>query len=287
MEYGKLLSRTWDLIWNYKFLIILGVLVALGSGMGSGSSSGSTMNLQAGPQDQPFPQPLRGVVHDISMSSWWILLGGALLLIVALIIWIISTLARGGLIAGVRDADSGASASFSQAWSASWSRGWQLLGIAIVPAIPGLALLFLAGMGFLIYANNISLELGIPMVRNVAPFAIGLLCLFLPLTILLDLLRIFANRACVLEERGVFESYRRGLRVLGDNLGAALVLFLIQILTTIVMIILLILPGAILALCCLLWPILFLVQGAVTAFFSAMWTLAWNEWDTVAPLIVN
>ena len=53
---------------------------------------------------------------------------------------------------------------------------------------------------------------------------------------------------------------------------------------TVVMIILLIVPGAILALCCLFWPVLLLFQGAVTAYFSTMWTLAWQEWTSTAPV---
>jgi hypothetical protein len=74
------------------------------------------------------------------------------------------------------------------------------------------------------------------------------------------------------------DAYRRGIGVLTDNLGSALVLFLIQVAVTVVMFILLIVPGAILALCCLFWPLLALLQGAVTAYFSTMWTLAWRRW---------
>jgi len=32
MEYGKLLSQAWNITWEHKFLILLGVLVALGGG---------------------------------------------------------------------------------------------------------------------------------------------------------------------------------------------------------------------------------------------------------------
>ena len=47
MEYGKVLSRSASIVWQNKFLMIVGILAALGSGMfsgggGGGSSSDST-----------------------------------------------------------------------------------------------------------------------------------------------------------------------------------------------------------------------------------------------------
>jgi hypothetical protein len=51
-------------------------------------------------------------------------------------------------------------------------------------------------------------------------------------------------------------------------------LFLIQLGIGIALGLVLLLP----ALCCLLWPLLLLVQGTSAAYFSTMWTLAWREW---------
>ncbi|MGD8623144.1 MAG: hypothetical protein PVJ34_01290, partial [Anaerolineae bacterium] len=203
---------------------------------------------------------------------------GGLILLVVLVLWVISTLARGGLIWGAAAADGGQSSSFSQAWRAGWQRGWTLLGIAIVPALPGLLLLLLGGLGFLAYTSNVSTGTGVPVLGNMVLIGGALACLILPLALVLELLRAFANRACMLEGLGVVDAYRRGIGVLTDNLGSALVLFLIQVAVTVVMFILLIVPGAILALCCLFWPLLALLQGAVTAYFSTMWTLAWRRW---------
>jgi hypothetical protein len=94
----------------------------------------------------------------------------------------------------------------------------------------------------------------------------------------LNLLRVFANRACMLEGHGVFAAYRRGIRVLVDNLGSAVLLFLIQAGIGIALGIVLLLP----ALCCLLWPVLLLVQGTAAAYFSTMWTLAWRRWISMS-----
>ena len=42
-----------------------------------------------------------------------------------------------------------------------------------------------------------------------------------------------------------------------------------------------ILPSIVIALCCLLWPLFLLIQGATAAYFSTLWTLTWREWTAV------
>ncbi len=92
-------------------------------------------------------------------------------------------------------------------------------------------------------------------------------------------------RACVLEDLGVVASYRRGFEVLAGNLGTALILFLIQIAVSIGLFIVMILPGILMVLCCLLWPVLILVQGAFSAYISTLWTLAWREFVEVKAIV--
>jgi len=284
VDYGKLLNRAWELVWEHKFLIILGVLVALSSGLGTGTSSGTNIRFEADSQDLGFGSAPLAAFSDAAVPLWLALFLVGLGLMVAFVLWVLSALARGGLIAGAAAADSGQSTSFSQAWNAGWKRGWTLLGVGIVPAIPGFVLLILGGLGFWAYVSNASTSAGIPAVRNVTLMLAMLACLAIPAILVLDILRVFANRACMLEGLGVVDAYRRGIKILVDNLGSALVLFLLQIAVTAVMIILLIVPGTILALCCLFWPVLLLFQGTVTAYFSTMWTLAWQEWAGTAPV---
>jgi uncharacterized membrane protein len=88
----------------------------------------------------------------------------------------------------------------------------------------------------------------------------------------------------MLEDLGVFGSYRRGLEVLLENFGPAVVLFLIQIAIGIAIAVVGFLPGILLALCCVLWPLLILVQGGIAAYFSTMWTLAWKRWTGSGPV---
>jgi hypothetical protein len=315
MNYGQLLSCAWNIIWDNKFLILLGVLVALGSGGNSGLSTGSSFNsggLETGfeaptpPPEMPempempeFQQPGRGFRIPLRTLFSGVpvalaLLLGGLALTVGVAIWVVSTIARGGLIAGASEIDAGGISSFSQAWRAGWQRVWRLLGISILPALPVLAMgviglvLFLTSAGV---STALGEQVGLPVMGNLVA-VLGLIgCLVVPITLVLGLLSAFANRACMLEDLGVFDAYRRGLSVLTENFGSALVLFLIQIGIGLAMGIAMILPGVLSLLCCVLWPLLLLVQGGIEAYFSTLWTLAWRKWTgegtyTAEPITV-
>jgi hypothetical protein len=297
MDYGRLLNRAWEIIWEHKFLILLGVLVALTSSTGSGISSGSNWRMRGTEEGFRIPPP------DLDQFPWFdelprqgrawaagipialVVLAIGFGLAIGIPLWVLSTLSRGALIAGVSTIDAGGTSSFGEAFGAGWRKGWRLVGIGIIPAIPGL-FLALIGLGVAGFAAGMAGLFDPDVVRaplvGIGALFAALACILIPIAIVLGLLQTFANRACMIEDLGVFESYRRGLSVLFDNLGSAIVLFLIQIAVGIAIGILLFVPGLILALCCIFWPILLAIRGAIAAYFSTMWTLAWREW-TVAP----
>jgi hypothetical protein len=203
-------------------------------------------------------------------------------LLVGFAVWALATVARGALIAGARDVAAEKTSSFAEAFRAGWKKGWTLIGIGLLPALPGVLLALLgAGAGAAGYLGLARANVGrFPALPN-ALLAGGLAsvaCLLIPLALVLSLLRTFANRASMLEGCGVWAAYRRGTQVLLANLGPALILFGLQVAVSVALGILLLLPTVVLALCCLVWPVLLLVQGAMAAFFSTLWTLAWQEW---------
>jgi hypothetical protein len=286
MDYGTLLSRAWNIIWEHKFLILLGMLVVL-SGVGN-NGAGSVGGLGSGRPRQEFelprmprPREFPGAIPG-GLSILVIVVIVALVLLVAIPLWVLSTLSRGGLIAGVDTIDAGGTSSFGQALRAGWERGWKLIGIAIVPAIPALFLVVLAiggVVGYMGLARVSSPSAPLPPANAaVGSVFIALSCVLVPIGLVLRLLRTFANRACMLEDASVLAAYQRGISVLFDNFGPALALFVIQILVSVVIGAVMIVPGLIVALCCLLWPVLIVVQGTVAAYFSTLWTLAWRRW---------
>ena len=286
MDYGKLLSRAWNIVWEHKFLILLGVLVALGGAGGGGNVNVSLPRGDVHDFAPGFRVPQLG--EELGLPTG-VVAGAAIVtigiaLVIGIVLWVVSTIARGGLIAGANAIDSGAPSDFGQAWRAGWQKGWRLLGIGVLPAIPGFILLTI-GLGVAaifggLYLFKVETAPRLMNIGLVAPLA-ALACILVPIAVVLSVLRTFANRACMLEDRGVFASYRRGVEVLLENIGPALVLFLLQIAISIGLGIVLFLPNVVMAPCCALWPVLLLVQGAIASYFSTLWTLVWREWTRV------
>ena len=142
MEYGKLFSRAWDIVWKYKFLIILGILAALAGGFGSGASGSSGATFEG---DQPhfeFDMPW-GAGHH-TLAPLWVLAIVAIALVIGLALWVVSTIARGGLVAGA-DAATVAAILKTYGFQPSASK----LRAALVPGIEKFA-----GTGFLDARTN-------------------------------------------------------------------------------------------------------------------------------------
>ncbi len=284
MDYGRVLRRAWDIIWAHKYLILLGVLAGLGSGTGGGAATGTGFRFDLPAPDEfripefPAPEVIPPVVGLIGVIV------ALIILVVVVALWVVGIISRGGLIDSVDTIDGGGLSSFGQAWEAGWRKGWRLVGIALLPAIPVLLLVILAVLAALALYLPAPATPARANVSILAAIAGVLACILVPVAVILGLLEAMANRACMLEDTGVFGSYRRGARVVLDNFGSAFVLFLIQIAIAVGIAIVGILPGMVMAVCCLLWPLLILVQGAITAYFSTMWTLAWRRWTGLASV---
>lgn len=276
MEYGKILNRSVNIVWQNKFLIVLGILASLGNfsfGGGGGGGGGGNGDLGQFPE---FGEELTALAIGVVIALVCVAL------LIGIVLWAISTIARGGLIAGVDSIESGEKSSFRHAWRAGWHKAWTLLGIGLLPAIPGLFLFVVGLLALGAYGGIFALfgeEFAAPAGTSGLAITIAVLaCIVIPIVLVLSILRTFAERSCMLENLGVIDSYRRGTNVLIANLGEAIILFLLQIAIFIVLGFFLFLPGLILVLCCLLWPLLLVVQGAISAFLSALWTLAWRTW---------
>jgi hypothetical protein len=286
MDYGKILNRSVNIVWQNKFLIILGILASLGSGwFGGGGGGGGDGGAGQFPE---FGEDIAALAAGLIIALVCLVLFVGI--VVWFVFWVVSTIARGGQIASVDSIDSGEKSSFRQAWSAGWRKARTLLGIGIIPALPTMVLFFFAIVALGAYGGFYALiDDELSNALGAAGLGIGiaaLACIVVPIYLVLSILRNFAERACMLEDLGVIDSYRRGTKVLMANIGEAIILFLLQIAIFIAMGIVLFVPGIIAAACCFLWPLLLVVQGAISAFVSALWTLAWRTW-TGEPQIVE
>jgi hypothetical protein len=313
MDYGALIRRAWDIVWNNKWLILLGVLVALGNAQRYSSSfrgsSGPDNGQQPGEFEDFFNRgegtpgapdiempDIEGLEQEFGPALPWLGLGAAVLIpliclgvIIGIALWAVATIARGGLIAGVDVLDSGGTSSFSLAWRAGWEKGWRLIGIRLLPAIPALVLAVvivgLAGASFGLQGLGPRSLAAAGTGLGVTAFAIA--CIAGLAALVLSLLSTFAERACMLENEDVFGSYGRGWAVLRENLGPAVLIFLIQIgLTLAIGIAMLIISPLLCCLCVAGILIGLAVDGTIESYFSTLWTLAWRQWTGRAPVMV-
>jgi len=301
MDIGALLSRTWDIVWNNKWLIVLGIVVALGgnvpSNFGSGGSGYQFNDGEQGynynynpdfeyvPGETPFPEEefgeaLRAVLPFAGLAGAILIPLILIGVVIGVLVWFVQQIATGGLIDGVNKLDTGEATTLGDSVRAGWNRKWRLAGVGLVPAIPGLVVavtalvlgatfLGVSGFGRGQFPSDIfSPGLGITLV--------AVLCVVGLISLALNILYTFASRALMTEDLGVFESYGRGWEVLRGHIGPALLIFIVQVLISIVIGILLFLP----ALCCLLWPFLLIINGGITTYFSGLWTLAWRDWTS-------
>ncbi len=290
MDYGKLFTRAWNIVWANLWLILLGILAGF-----TGSSGSSGTNYQMSESDVtnafdklPFSQnfqALSGIM--ISLIIGIICFG----LIVGIIFYLLSQVATGGLVAGVNSIEEGESATLRSSWVAGWHRKWTLAGIGLVLVIPVILVILISlvigisvfGAATVTNASSItsgdfSPFAGVAM-SGLVVLSLAFCCLLIPFFIFFGVWIELAYRACMLEGLGVFDSFGRGWNVLRTNLGPVVIVVLSRFAVGIV----LILPMFISSIICCLWPLLLIVYGAVTTYFSTVWTLAWREWTGSSP----
>ena len=294
MDYGNVLARAWQISWRWKVLWILGLLAGLGRAMSGGSNSQySTSGSEWG-----------GIPPEVAAG----LAGAACLgIIVAIILWVVSVIARGGLIAGVQQVEEEGHTSFGSAWRGGARKFWTLFGIGVLAAIP-MILAILLGVFVLgttlfagLTASGDTSFLG-SVGAVLAPLAccsITLLCGLMIVALVLAQIRIYAERAAIIEDLGWIQAFGRGWEVLKENLGPTIILWIIFFVIALGLALLI---GATLAvlmlpflgllssadpaswavgpLCCG-GVIIVVVFAAITAFIetftSATWTLAYRD----------
>ena len=297
MDYGRILSRAWEITWRWKILWVLGFLATLGTGGTAGQPSYSFDSSDWG-RTTYGPQMSSGVIA--------LLVGvGCLVILLAIALWVISTIARGGLIAGVQQVEEEGSTGFKQAWRVGVKRFWTLFGIGILAGLPTF-LLLVVGIGTLVVlilltVSGFETSDAAGATGIVASVLCGgtLCCGAILLSLLLSQIRIYAERAALLEGFGWIEAFGRGWQVLKQNLGPTIILWLIFFVIGMVvgglvfgalavaMAPMLAMfahtdPGAwlLVPMCLggLLGAILFaLISSVVETFTSASWTLAYRQ----------
>jgi hypothetical protein len=232
MNYGKVLARAWEITWRWKILWILGFLASLGNGGGGGGGGGSSYTTSGDEWSNWWGTSFQEPYIPAGIMAAIIGLG-CLAIIIAIAIWVVSVIARGGLIAGVQQVEEQEHTSFGLAWRAGARRFWTLFGISILAAIP---LIIAALVGFIVFIVML-VGSGFAFTSSDAAGATGIVtsvlcggafcCGMVIATIILQQIRIYAERAAIIEDLGWIEAFSRGWNVLKANLVPTIVFWLI------------------------------------------------------------
>jgi len=215
MNYGKLISRAFQITLRHRFLWLLGIL--------AGGAGGSFQYSYGGHENQS------GRVDSFDHVAAWalahlplvILLGLALFLIVIFFV-VLSIIAKAGLIASVADIEKQQTVSFVSGMDAGYHAFWRVLGVDL-----------LVGLGILSAIASAALPVVTLVLTKhyVAAVLLGV-SLLLPLIaafIYLGLLLMYAERLAVAAAAGVIDSLTRAHRILFGFKGEVLLVWLIAI----------------------------------------------------------
>lgn len=257
IDIGKILKRSWHILWNYKLLWIFGILLAITTGYGSGAGNSGTgyrysgdtdlsnFDFQNYQYDQSWDE-LRDLLReyvfpllehpDQHVSTFlWIGVGLLLFILTIAILYAIVRNVSEAAIQRMVDGyeQDGQKVGFKAGWKLGWSRRafrlWVLNLLISLPVILVVALLF--ALGIFLYVN---LETGrhtlaiASLVALVGSAFVLILALSL-FMVFLSLLRQFFARKIVLEDKRVVESIQQGWELFKHNWKSAAVMWLVML----------------------------------------------------------
>ncbi len=244
MDYGRLLTRSFEITRKYRALWLFGILLALfGGGGGGGNFNFGNFGRGGsgrGGDNGTFPTLPSGLWEAVAIFVF--------ALICVLLIWIVLSIvlrfvSRGALIGLVQELEaSGTTPTVRRGFSIGGNRFWQLLGIALTINIPlfiiSLAIILVAVLPLLaailplISAGRSAEQIGGALVGGIFGSVLLICCAALFLWALALVIRPFYEffmRECVINKRGVFDSIREGYRAVRANLGNVAILYILII----------------------------------------------------------
>lgn len=229
MQYGSMIKRAWQITWTYKYLWVLGIFAGI-TGWSSGGSSGSSSS------SRDLTSGKGGDFGDLSRLSDAmreilpaLIVVGVVLFAIGLLFWIVGIAARGGLVKGVDDIEQGNPSGAGPAWSAGFARWGGMFLMELLLGIPGLILALVAVfaialpvIGPLVRGD----EPGPEVVAGICGAVIILLVIGIPLSFVLGVIRVLAQRYLILDQMSAIESIGAGWRMMRSRFKDVLLTWL-------------------------------------------------------------
>lgn len=306
MDFGKVLTRAWEIIWKFKALWIFGILASCG-----GNFSGN-FNFSAGRRDfrnlppnveRFFNEWARNFEQFFNERNIGLIIAIiCIALLIGLLFWAIGVFGKAGLIKGAINAEVGAkSIGFRSLAGETWQLLGRALGLSLLLFLIPFTLIVLLGIGGAIFA---AATIGIGLIC-----LIPLACLLIPIFLLYVVYSETAYIALIKEGLSVGQAFSRGWEVfrnnLGNLIGMGLILFVGGLLVGLIIAIPMIAlfapaffgflskdPDALgsgLVISVILFiialPFLIVINGIVRAYIQSAWTLTYLQLTGAKPKV--
>lgn len=298
MDFGKVLTRSWEIIWKNKGLWIFGILASCSGG---GANFGSGFNYSFGSKDVgnlPDPERMtREFERFLNQGGIGIILAiVCVVIILGLLLWIIGIFGKVSLISGVLAADAGGRITFRSVAALGWKMLGSALGLNLVFALLSLAALII---GILIFIPIGLVTLGFGF--------ICLACLLVPLAIAFTLYMEIATIALVREQQGIGAALSRAWELLRTQTLHLVAMGVVLFVGGLIVGLILAVPLALVALPAILsfmngdaeainrglltsgvliviaLPIYLVLRGIMQSYVQSAWTLTYLQLAPAAP----
>lgn len=228
MDYFGILKKAWNITWKYKALWVLGLFAGMGSGSGGNSGSSyqqSSSDVSSGTADQ-FTQWASDNLLLIAIVV-------GVLVVIAVVFWVLSIAAQGGLVHGANEGAEDRKPSLRDAWGVGFSKWGRTFMIGFMLGLPILAVVAVFSVLMLVTIGG-----GAAAGDEAAGAAIaGGLCLVLPifvvviiaLSVIIGIVYQLALRYGVLDDITFGQAIKRGWNDLWAKRGA-FVMWLVMLL---------------------------------------------------------
>lgn len=229
MDYGRILSRSWQITWRWKFLWVLGLLAG-------GMQFQTSLRYQFRQEEvERFFERLEPPRIALSVGAIVALTVLGILLVLGF--WALSCIARGGLIAGVRQIEEEGTTTLRQSWRAGVNRFWTVLGIDLLSSLvlflpmaaTCLCLWVVALQGLVIAGPTMRPREGFAALGVALLCAVPAVCVLVLLGIAVGLIHAWAQQAAIQEGMGAAAAFARGWEMLRKKLGPSLLLWLLLV----------------------------------------------------------
>ncbi|MCB9109811.1 MAG: hypothetical protein H6634_01045 [Anaerolineales bacterium] len=223
IDLGKILTRSWQIIWNYKVLWIFGIFAGFANSNGgssnsggSGSSNGRTPSSFTGNPDHVF-----GQIQDFFQQHMLIIIAVcAAVVVLTLAFYALGMMGRIGILKGVYKVEGGASSlTFAELWSESMPYFWRFFGMNILVGLAVLVLVLVVMVPFF-FVGAATAGLGFLCL-------LPLICLMIPLAWVVNVIMEQGQAAIVAEDIGIVDGFKRGWEIAKSDIVGMIVLSLV------------------------------------------------------------